>query len=354
VSLQNRQHERCQCALPPLTVNIQAMDNWGSSNNSKNDEEEIDLGARIKDISERISLKQSSDKASRQRYVSSAIGAETPVGILSEIRESQERILSVMKDMMLMGEETQKKEEQRHKELCTLLLALGGGMSSTPKISSSFSVNTPVSQTVASKAEYYYGAVALTSGVHVISCVMFHLDMILTQHPYFRKIQNSDKTFMDVKDWHNLCSGVVNADKSSKAGLRIPKPNDMDFRSALNIMASQVQGRRPKSDISHISALMSQTPELMTTVEWVRGALLRCVGCLSPERQCRFRSIQHPFINDSLELSISTKAKLTIPLRSRHQSFLDLKSNQRKLYMNLVLDQSFTPDDALQRAKGTA
>ena len=43
----------------------------------------------------------------------------------------------------------------------------------------------------------------------------------------------------------------------------------------------------------------------MNTVEWIRGALLRCSGSLSPERQCRFSSIQHLFVNDSSELNVS-------------------------------------------------
>ncbi|MCJ1235323.1 hypothetical protein MMC14_003291 [Varicellaria rhodocarpa] len=316
--------------------------------------EDVDLQSRIKEISDRISLNQSSKRAGEYRAVSSAIGAESPIGVLTELRESQERILSVMREIVLLSEERAKREEQRHKEICTLLLSLGVGGASKASFSSPLYGGAAISPQSSQKNVSFYGSTGLTSGVHVISCIMMHLDSMLTHHPQFRKISATDKTFMDIKDWYSMCSNVVNADKNPKMGLRIPKPSDNDFKSAASIAASPVQGRRPVCDTSHISMLTSQSPELMNTVEWVRGALLRCSGSLSPERQCRFRSIQHPFVNDSSELNVATSAKLTMPRRTRHQEFLDLKSSQRKAYMSLILESSFTSDDAVQRAKGAA
>ena len=159
---------------------------------------------------------------------------------------------------------------------------------------------------------------------------------------------------MDIKDWHSICSYVINADKASKVGLRIPRPADNDFKVACKIVASPVEGRRPSCDPTHIASLASQAPELMTTVEWVRQALLRCPGCLSPERYCRFKSIAGPFVNDETELDVAETTKLKIPVRARHQEILDLKATQRKTYMNLILEHSYASDDALQRAKGNA
>lgn len=317
-------------------------------------ENDKDLQSRIREISDRVSLNQFSNTANGYRAASSAMGTETPVGILAELRESQERMLGVMKDAVAVIEERERREEQRHRELCTILLGstLNGGSKTTPERST----NTGNMQQFQShgKLQSYYGSTVLTSGVHVVSCVMMHLDSILSQHPHFRKIQSTDKTFMDIKDWYSTCSNLVNADKNSKAGLRVPKPGDNDFKSACRIIASPVQGRRPACDASHIADLVLHSPELMNTVEWVRGALLRCTGCLSPERQCRFRSIHHPFVNEDSELDVARTAKLTMPTRVKHQEILDMKSTQRKVYMNLILEHSYASDDALQRAKGQA
>ena len=159
---------------------------------------------------------------------------------------------------------------------------------------------------------------------------------------------------MERKDWYSTCSNVINVDENSKAGPRIPKPSDHDFRSAANAVSSPVQGRMPVCDASHIHTLTPQSPELKNTLEWIRGALLRCSGSLSPERHCKFSSIQHLFVNDSSELNVSKSAKLTMPRRTMHQELLDLKSNQMKLYMNLVIQSSFGSNDAIQRAKGVA
>ena len=314
----------------------------------------LDLESRIREVSDRLSLSHSSSKAAGYRTVSSAIGAESPAGILAEIRESNERMIELMKESIAASLEKERRDEQRHKELCTLLLGLSLGSAGKDPATFQTQASGTYSAQSGNKAQSYYGSVALTSGVHAISCIMMHLDYMLTKHPQFRKIESTDKTFMDIKDWHSTCSSVVNADKNSKAGLRIPRPTDNDFKVACKIVASPVEGRRPACDSTHIASLVSQAPELMTTVEWVRQAILRCPGCLSPERHCRFRSITGPFVNDEMELDVAHMTKLTMPTRTRHQEVLDLKMTQRKAYMNLILEHSYTSSDALQRARDKA
>ena len=84
---------------------LSARNMAASSDDDVGKGEEIDIAARIKDMSDKISLSQSSSSADRHRQVSSSIGSESPIGILSELRESQERILSLMKEMLLVSEE---------------------------------------------------------------------------------------------------------------------------------------------------------------------------------------------------------------------------------------------------------
>ena len=106
--------------------------------------------------------------------------------------------------------------------------------------------------------------------------------------------------------------------------------------------------------MSHLLNMLSQCSELMNTVEWVRESLRRCPGVLRLERHCRFKSISHPFVNEDSELDVTKAAKLTLPKRTRHQEILDLKSTQTKAYINLILEHSFTSDNASDTAREAA
>jgi hypothetical protein len=89
---------------------------------------------------------------------------------------------------------------------------------------------------------------------------------MLKNHSRFKRIENTDSPHMDVKEWYNLCNYVLNADKRSKARLRILKVADEDFRAAVAVVASPV-GRKPARDASHIVNLLSSCAAIMTTVE---------------------------------------------------------------------------------------
>jgi len=320
----------------------------------KDDGDEVDLKSRIRDISEKMSLRASVDRASAQRSASSALGVENPVGILAEIRELNERMLDMMKEMAILEEEKEKRNEMRHKEMCTILLGMSSGVvGPTGSGQSAYGQGSPAPQGL-QKSQSYYGNTAMITGVHLVSCVMMHIDYMLTRHPKFRKISTSDRTFMDMKEWYVMCSSIINADKTSKAGLRMPKPSDEDFRSACRLVASPVEGRRPNCDPSHLASLIEQSPALINTVEWVRTALLRCPGCLSPERHCRFKSIKYPFVNEQSELNLDMTEKLVMPVRTKHQVICDLKAAEKKEYMRLILELQFSSNDAISRVRRVA
>lgn len=311
--------------------------------------ERDDLRRRIEEITDGISLASVSQRAEEQRRVSSSMNAETPLAVLTGIRESQVRLQVLMTDLIRAQEERDNREEIRHRELCTILLSLKQGGASSPT-ARSVSARS-VAETWSEKTTYYYGPVTISSGHHLIACVMMHLDAMLTKHPHFGKVANTDTTFMDIKEWHSLCSACINSDRDSKAGLRIPKPSEHDFKSACALVASTTQGRRPTCDISHVSQLLSDTPALMNTVEWLRISLLKCNGCLSPERSCRFRCLKYPFVTAEGDLCIDTEQKLRLGNRAVHQDVADLKANTKKEYMSLILNSNFRPMEALSKVK---
>lgn len=312
-------------------------------------DDKTDLSARLRSVQDEISLSKSSHLAAGQRFISSSIGAETPIGVLAEIREAQYKLIDEMKKATLMEQEIEKRNQDRHTELCSILLAIAETRSDTRSASNSVSAFS--SREAESKHRAFYGSHAITNGTYLAACILMHIDAMLQAHPRFKKIQGADTTYLSIKDWFTMCTSALNADKNSKVGLRLPKPTDGDFIAASKIVASSVQGRQPQCDSTHIAILLSECPALMNTVEWLRSALVRCTGVLSPERTCRLRLLPHPFVNESGELLVEKVDTLRMPNKFMYQDIAAMKITDRKEYMRLVLECSVRPADAVGRIK---
>lgn len=79
-----------------------------------------------------------------------------------------------------------------------------------------------------------------------------HLDVLLSEHPSFQRIQHTDNTFMDIQDWCVLAGYILNADKIAKNTLRIPRPADEDFKTVCRVLAATAPGRRPRCQAANI------------------------------------------------------------------------------------------------------
>lgn len=314
-------------------------------------EDLTDLKRRIQNVSDNISLSKNSGAAEAYRSISSSIGTETPLGVLTEIREGQSRILESIKDLSDTYKEIETSNQRRHQEMCTILLGIAERDRNASQVVTKTSSVTLPSLSSPSRGNYYYGSHSISNGNYLIACILMHIDSMLHDHPRFKKLQNTDSTHMDVKDWYNICTAIFNADKQSKVGLRIPKPTDDDFREAVVMVASSVSGRKPACDASHLTLLLSKCPAMMATVEWTRTAILKCTGLLSPERTCRLRLIKYPFVTEESELLIETAATLKMPNRWFHQDVLNMKATPKKEYIRLVLEESVKPVDAIGMVK---
>lgn len=310
-----------------------------------------DIQKRIQSIADSTSLSANSSAAEAYRSVSSSIGTETPLGVLVEIREGQSRVLSSIKDLIDTYKESDAKAQRRHEEMCTILLGIAERDRSSSQVTTKTSSVSLPQGDAPSRSGSYYGGSLISNGNYLIACILMHIDNMLRDHPRFRKLAATDSTHMDVKDWYNICTTVFNADKDSKMGLRIPKPGDQDFREAITMVASPVSGRRPACDASHLTLLISTCPAIMTTVEWMRVAILKCTGLLSPERTCRFKLIKYPFVTEDSELLVADTTVLRMPNKWFHQDVLKMKAAQKKKYAELVLKDSIKPIDAIGMVK---
>lgn len=288
-----------------------------------------DLESRLKSIQNKITANGNRETALNAQSVAAAIGAETPVTILSDLRDVQCKTLDMLVQMRDLSIEHERNKDVRHKEVCTLLMGL------MSKSSHSTLDGTGIGQSLSSnsstgKQDYYYGNTRMGSGVHSISCVLMHLDTMLAEHPQFNGIQNSDTTYMDIKEWHTITTTVLRADKLGADALRIPKPSEEDFKAVCRLMAATAIGRRPKCEPSHVKTLMTTAPGVLNAANWVREALLQCKGILSPEREYRFKHLLYPFVDEETELSLEPETRKVLNNRRLHRDVSALKVTQAK------------------------
>lgn len=318
------------------------------STTTRREEESLDLQQRISAIRERVAHSSAIHKMAQGGATSSQLGSETPITVLVDIRGILSSINASLHQVAKGRELQEKRTEERHQELCTLLL-------------SASTLQTPMAETLSSppagarpgapgKPKFYFGSVSITSGIHAIGCILMHLDKMMSSHHDLTSVTRTDTTFIDIKDWCNLAGYLLNADKKSKAGLRIPKPSDDDFKTVCSHLASPMEGRRPACDETQIHGLIGRCPEVMNTVEWVRQSVVKCKGVLSPAREFKWKCIEYPFVTDGAELKLTVPAKKVVSKRQFHDTVSALKVTDLKRYMELILTSSVPPAEALRRA----
>lgn len=100
-----------------------------------------------------------------------------------------------------------------------------------------------------------------------------------------------------------------------------------------------------------MSDVLSESPSIMQSVNWLRLSLVKCRGVLSPERERRFSMLDYPFVGTDGELCVTPSPGTRLPSRSLHNDVSSLKANDRKRYMSLVLAESKTPIAAIGEVK---
>lgn len=150
-----------------------------------------DLKQRIGGLAEGLTRSHINESAERGRGLAAAIGTETSATILPDIRDVGTKCLARLERVEALLEESERNSAVRHRELCTILVGLlnAGGPSSPNTGSVPSTVSAP-----AGKEKFFYGATSLSSGAHVIGCVLMHLDVLLAEHPSFQRIQHTDST----------------------------------------------------------------------------------------------------------------------------------------------------------------
>lgn len=315
------------------------------------------LRSRLEDIGKRMNNVKHAEASLQSSAVSKALGTETTLSVLTDTRGIMSDILVSLAEIKEQNDERLRfekdkaaKEEERHNDLCRILLELER-QSRTSSVGHSQQLSPVGAPKSRLQEKYYYGNMTISTGVHAISCVIMHLDTLLINDPKFSSIRSTDTVHMDIKNWYAVCNTMISADKNVKSELRIPKPSDDDFRTVCRVVASTRETYRPMCEAQSIEELTSSATAVMNTVEWVRNTMVTCVGIVSPERTCRFRNLSYPYVNDEGRLNIKISGKVTMPRKSLHKDVSAMSATHKKTYVSLMLTGGYKPVDAIAVAK---
>lgn len=301
-----------------------------------------------------IKKEQSSEVTKQANGLASSSKVETNTTLLADIRDQVCKTNEILLRLESLHLERERADEKRHADVCTVLLALTRNHPIQPaETKPSASAPLP-SGTARSSDVFYYGSTKITNGGLILACILNHIDILANKIPELEALYKADKSYVDMKAWGTLCVATINAGCKDRAGLRIPKPSDDDFKTAAQIVASPVQGRIPKCDSMHISALIAQCPAIMSTVSWLRLSIIQCKGLLSFQRELKLTSLVHPYFDPEgsplldPEFESMVSATVTDDETELYVQIPKLKLNKKKEYITSVLIKGMSPENALK------
>ncbi len=306
----------------------------------------------IRDTLRRFDRRKESERRGKSSTdalnVASAVGTETPVTLLADIRQCICELTDVIKNS---NDEARAREEssvQRHSQVLAFMCDIGetlrkqqGGLY-TPT-----SARTPTS--IAGKQEqreYFYGGDKLSTKNAVTGCVLMQLYNVAIRQMSGNNYHQIDATPMELKHWSTLVSVVVEADSNitnTKGKLVLPKQTSSESVTASELVASTVEGRNTSCKLEHLRTLQDECPSVAAAVNEVKERIVACPGLISPSRFRCLASISFPFITRDGTLNTSGidlqkgGTKVIIDAVSR------LNIPQRKQYAMRVLRDNVKP-----------
>jgi hypothetical protein len=325
----------------------------------KIDETLRDFDRRKKDNSQR-------NEANTFREISSAIGSETPISVLFDIRELLSDILKQHIEVNARLQEQAEISNRQYSEMMERMndmhlekIAYMDQIANVKSMQTSSSVLGQVSNLSVSHAQmsqtnqqYYYRGDELKTTDSVIGCIFMHLDYLVA-----RVLPETvpDTVPMEVSDWSTAIRILKDAEsiRTSITGkLSLPKRSSNEVEYALNIIATITKGRTPQCNIDQIYDLTIKCPSLMGCVEEIRQRSIRCPGIISPVRNRRLNTISYPYVVDGVLNSLQTLAD---PIGSLvvNDGVKTMKIAARKEYCSLILRDKIAPVKAMLLVKGT-
>lgn len=241
--------------------------------------------------------------------ISSAIGTETPITVLMDIRQcirEQSELLRGLNDKLVEAETC---NATRHREILALMCDISDGVKLGTSTGAAHNLSTPGSLSPAAAVrEYYYGGDKLATKNSVAGCVLMQMFNAAQRHSPDGAPHQADTMPMDLRSWSSLVSIVVEAESNItqvKGKLALPKQSTYESTTASELVSSTTQGRMTVCKLENFKRLQDECPAVSSSVEEIRRRVVACPGLVS-QAKCRVLSrIGYPFVTKDGSFNIT-------------------------------------------------
>lgn len=291
------------------------------------------------------------------RDIVSAIGTDTPLSVLIDIRHILSDICNNVKEqsvslsnmqaaMVNATTQREESESERHSQLIAFLhknsevTARSSSMQPSPSMS-----RMSLTSIVSEPTKYFYRGDELKTAQSIIGCVLIHLETMISRAlPTSRDM--SDTNIMELKDWSSAVNILRRADSTiTPCGgvLSLPKMSSTESKLALDIIASPYQGRAIAFKDEQMNTLISSCPSVMGCVEEIRFRALLCPGVITSLRLKHLSAVEFPYTTKDGDLNIKRHDPKAVGSTILHEKIRRMKISEREVYANLVLKDQKKP-----------
>lgn len=265
----------------------------------------------LRNFDRRKDAEKRADASTEALNIASAIGTETPMTVLIDIRQCICELTAVLRTSNEDAAAREEASARRHNETLAFMSEMNDSLRKG-HVTSHAPTSMRTSPSVNSKQEqreYFYGGDKLSTKNAVAGCVLMQVYNVAVREMSGSSYQQMDATPMELKHWSSLVSIVVEADSnitSTKGKLVLPKQTSSESITASELVASTVEGRNTLCKLEHLRTLQEECPSIIAVISEVRERIIACPGLLSPSRFRCLASISFPLVTRDGTLNMSS------------------------------------------------
>lgn len=306
----------------------------------------------IQEVLRNFDRKKESEKKSNINTealnISSAIGTETPMTVLIDIRQCICELTDTVKKSNEDAATREERSLQRHMELLAYISGINDTLQkqrSESHTSIQRGVSLPI-HTKQEQREYFYCGDKLSTKNAVMGCVLMQIYNAVVRQMSETTYHQTDATPMELKHWSTLVTIVAEAESNTthtNGKLTLPKQNSSECITASELVASTVPGRSTSCTLKHLRRLQEECPSIIAAVNEIIERIIACPGLISSSRSKCLNSLSFPLITRDGTLNVSGNnvqkgaTKIVLDIVS------SLNVPQRKQYASKVLRDNVKP-----------
>lgn len=289
----------------------------------------------------------------------SAVGTETPITVLMDIRQILSDISSEMRTNREQQEELLELSRKQHRETLAYMQAICDETRKLQTVPSHVSHERGLYDGMSSglssansETKYYYRGDEIKTIEAVVGCILLHLDLLISKAipPDPTAL---DTTIMELNDWAGLVRILKLADSnvtSTDGPLKLPSFRSSEVRDVMNIIASPTKGRTVTCKPEHMLEIVSSYPNMAHIVNEVRLRILECPGFISAVRMKRLSSVSFPFVTSDFNMNITDPNPRVAGSRIVADRVKEMKHLHKVKYSNAILRDKMRPMNACTKA----